>query len=120
MPERDDQAPAGAAGPDARAAAEDLCRRCGACCHEKVVLGEEIYLTDVPCRHLDPETNLCRIYRSRLDRNRRCLSVAEGIARRAFPADCPYVRHLADYRPPVRLPPGDPAAPILARLVGEE
>jgi uncharacterized protein len=80
---------------------EDLCRRCGVCCHEKFEIGEMVIITDVPCQHLDPATNLCRIYRDRHTRTTRCLSVEEGIERRAFPADCPYVRDLPDYKPPV-------------------
>jgi hypothetical protein len=104
-----DAAPDRAGGPafsdsgEARDAHEALCRRCGVCCLEKVAVKDLVLITDTPCRHLDPETRTCRVYEKRTRVNGRCLSVAEAIAVRALPADCPYVRDRADYEPPVRL-----------------
>lgn len=79
---------------------EDLCRRCGRCCYAKVILDDEVYYTDIPCRHLDPGTHLCMIYEKRFEIEPDCLTVKEGIKRRVFPADCPYVADLAGYRAP--------------------
>lgn len=79
---------------------EDLCRRCGHCCHAKVIADDEVYYTDLPCPYLDLDTRLCTIYEKRHELNADCLTVAEGIALRVFPADCPYVKDLVDYRPP--------------------
>ena len=79
---------------------EDLCRKCGLCCHAKVIVGDEVFIMDEHCRFLDPATNLCTVYQRRHELNRQCLTVKQGIKRRAFPADCPYVVGLPAYRPP--------------------
>ncbi len=81
-------------------ALENLCRRCGRCCHVKFVIGDEVFITAEPCPYLDVETNLCTVYERRHEANPNCLTVEEGIARRVFPADCPYVADLPGYRPP--------------------
>jgi hypothetical protein len=79
---------------------EALCRRCGRCCYARVVIGDEVYSTDVPCPYLDVATRLCTVYERRFEVNEECVGVAEGIKARTFPADCPYVAGLRDYRPP--------------------
>lgn len=79
---------------------EHLCRRCGLCCHEKVRIGDQVVITDIPCRHLDPETNLCRIYEDRARLEPRCLSAEVSAKGGGLPGDCPYVAELADYRAP--------------------
>ncbi|MFH0911949.1 MAG: hypothetical protein V1918_10655 [Planctomycetota bacterium] len=66
-------------------------------------IGDEVIQTRIPCVYLDTRTKLCTIYGERRVKNPRCLTVEGGILARAFPADCPYVRGLAGYRPP--LPP---------------
>ena len=76
------------------------CERCGRCCHVKIIVrGEVVYLPDF-CQYYDPQTKLCTIYEHRHETNPRCLTVEEGIELGVFPADCPYVRDLPDYRPP--------------------
>lgn len=84
---------------------ENLCRRCGACCFEKVYLEDEdaVVTTDIPCAHFNLATRLCRVYARRHEINPRCADRARGIASRIFPADCPYVRDLRGYKPPLRL-----------------
>jgi len=79
---------------------EDLCRKCGLCCHAKVIVGDDVFVLSEHCPYLDPATNLCTIYEHRHELNPQCLTVEQGIRFRAFPADCPYVAGLADYRPP--------------------
>ncbi len=79
---------------------EQLCRRCGLCCHEKLVSANEVkYLLHVPCRYLDQETNLCRSYSTRFRKHQRCRKV--NIWRAMFaaylPEDCGYV-HWAERR----------------------
>jgi len=78
---------------------EALCRRCGRCCYEKIIVDCHVFTTRKPCRFLDVRTNLCRVYERRFEANPRCLNVAEGITHGVFPADCPYVRDLSDYLP---------------------
>jgi len=100
---------------DPPAVREDLCRRCGKCCYEKLRIGDEVVVTSVPCPYLDTRTNLCTVYAYRHRVNARCLSVEEGIRAHAFPADCPYVRDLPGYRPPLPVE----AVPGAAELVRE-
>lgn len=78
---------------------EALCRRCGRCCYEKLIIDNHVFTTRKPCSYLDVETNLCTIYERRFEVNPRCLSVPQGIELGVFPADCPYVRGLQDYFP---------------------
>ncbi|MDR2390130.1 MAG: hypothetical protein LBE84_00395 [Planctomycetota bacterium] len=85
------------------AGGEVLCRRCGVCCHEKIRIGDLVVITEIPCRFLDPGTNLCRVYPRRLGRQPRCSTAAESIRAGSLPGDCPYVRGLADYRAPYLL-----------------
>jgi hypothetical protein len=77
------------------------CERCGRCCCAKLVTADgEIVFLPVFCEHYDPETRLCTVYERRFEVNPQCLTVEEGIAAGVFPADCPFVRDLPDYRPP--------------------
>jgi len=78
---------------------EALCRRCGRCCYEKIVVGGHVFTTRTPCPYLDTASNLCRVYARRHEVNPRCLTVEQGIAWGVFPADCPYVKDLEDYLP---------------------
>jgi len=74
---------------------ESHCNRCGLCCHEKTLIGNEvIYDLDSWCEHYDPETKLCRIYAKRLTEHSRCKAVT---LRRAMfssylPPTCGYVQ----------------------------
>ncbi len=77
------------------------CLRCGRCCYAKVIVDGRVIYTDVPCQYLDMETKLCRIYERRFELNPKCLTVEEGIKMQIFPGDCPYVRGIPNYRPPV-------------------
>jgi hypothetical protein len=80
---------------------ENLCRRCGRCCFEKIQFEDEIFYTDVPCKFLDSETHLCTVYADRTRQKPGCVAITPEIARMGLlPADCPYVAHLEDYRAP--------------------
>jgi uncharacterized cysteine cluster protein YcgN (CxxCxxCC family) len=78
---------------------ESLCRRCARCCYEKYIIDDHVFTTRRPCPHLDARTRLCTIYGKRFELNPRCLDVKGGIELGVFPAYCPYVRGLRDYRP---------------------
>jgi uncharacterized cysteine cluster protein YcgN (CxxCxxCC family) len=82
-------------------------------------VGDLIIYTDIPCPYLDPETKLCRVYARRHEVNPGCLSVEEGIARGVFPADCPYVAGLPDYRPPIEHPSPELLAELAAAVEAE-
>jgi len=80
---------------------EALCRRCGRCCYEKLIVDGHVFTLAKPCIHFDEETRLCKVYPERHALNERCLTVEEGIEFGVFPADCPYVKDLRDYIPAV-------------------
>ena len=85
----------------ARRAHEAKCLKCGRCCHAKLVVGDRVVYTDVPCAYLDVETKLCTVYERRHEVNPDCLDVEAGTKRGVFPTDCPYVRDVPGYKPPV-------------------
>jgi len=70
---------------------ELLCQRCGRCCYEKLSIEDVVVITDIPCRHYDEQAHRCRVYHQRHSEEVRCITVEEGIAVGAFPADCPYL-----------------------------
>ena len=84
-----------------------LCKRCGRCCYEKLVVDDLVLFTSKFCEYLDEETKLCAIYEERHITNPKCLSVDVGIKFSVFPADCPYVADLPGYKPPIEGDIGD-------------
>ena len=81
---------------------EDLCRKCGRCCHMRMVMhGEVFVLPWSRCQHFDDRSNLCSIYKDRFEKRPECLTVEQGIQQRAYPQDCPYVKNLPMYRGPI-------------------
>ncbi len=78
----------------------DRCERCGRCCCLKMILDGEVVYLPFHCEYYDPATRLCTVYDRRFEANPHCLTVEQGIELGVFPADCPYVRNLADYDPP--------------------
>ncbi|MBN1420850.1 MAG: hypothetical protein JXP34_18915 [Planctomycetes bacterium] len=88
--------PSDSAGPR-----EDLCRRCGLCCREKVDIDGVVFYTKLVCDKWDPETGLCRIYERRREYRQDCADLRRAIEGRFLPAGCPYVRDLDGYDPPV-------------------
>ncbi|MDR1613150.1 MAG: hypothetical protein LBT97_10285 [Planctomycetota bacterium] len=79
---------------------ENLCRRCGVCCHEKVRFGDQVVITDIPCPFLDEETNLCAVYPDRFEKQPRCSSADQSAGVNGLPGDCPYVADRKNYRAP--------------------
>lgn len=83
---------------------ETACLKCGRCCRKRISAGGEIFvLPQVRCEHLDLDTKLCRIYDKRFELRKECLTVEQGIHSRAYPKDCPYVKGLVGYRPPIEV-----------------
>lgn len=76
---------------------ENICRKCGKCCYEKVDLGAGIvrYL-DEPCAHLDTATNMCKVYHNRHEVEPDCISLTPELVRELYwlPEDCAYVAHM--------------------------
>jgi hypothetical protein len=99
---------------------EGICRRCGRCCYQKLLLGDIVVYTNVPCPHLDLETKLCTVYERRHEVNPDCLGVEDGLRRGVFRADCPYAEGVPGYRPPIEDPSPSLLAEILEELEPEE
>ena len=115
-----DTAPRDDAAREASQAHEAKCLRCGRCCYAKLLVEDRIIYVDVPCRHLDVETNLCRVYERRHELNPDCLDVEAGTKRGVFPADCPYVRDVPGYRAPIIDPDPGELAELLQTVEAEE
>lgn len=80
-----------------RAEWESICRKCGKCCYEKIDLGAgEIVYTSEPCEHLDPDSNLCKVYARRHEVVPECMSLTEALVRTLhwLPEDCAYVEYI--------------------------
>lgn len=93
---------------------DDICRKCGECCREKVRLdsGEVIYL-DMWCAGIDPKTRLCRIYEHREAILRdalgqTCLNIKQAIETNDVPDHCAY-RRLFQSPPSRKVTHFDPA-----------
>ncbi len=76
---------------------EDLCKRCGKCCYEKVDLGGGVvrYL-DEPCKFLDIESKTCTVYDNRKEMEPECITLTEEMVSHLFwlPEDCAYVEYV--------------------------
>ncbi len=75
---------------------DDLCSRCGQCCYDRRVTreGEVIINYFSPCEYLDPETNLCTVYRERFNRCSHCgkVDLMTALFNPTLPSDCAYVQ----------------------------
>jgi len=74
---------------------EHKCNRCGLCCHEKVIIGDEVLLDlNTHCEHYDPKTHSCKIYIERLTLHRRCRKITpfHAMFARYLPDECAYVQ----------------------------
>jgi uncharacterized protein len=80
---------------------DEICRRCGRCCYEKLDLEGEIFYTDEPCEFLDLKTRMCTVYPERHKARPGCAPLTpEHLSMGILPADCPYVEDLPNYRSP--------------------
>jgi len=74
---------------------EDICSRCGLCCHEKVILDDSVVISLAePCKFYDGEKRECSVYKDRLKECKRCVKVTPLRAMMApyMPDECNYVR----------------------------
>ena len=80
---------------------EALCNGCGKCCYDKVWEGKGLLLLASACAYLDLETNQCRVYAERFEKEPMCMPIgAEIIEMGGLPEDCPYVENFPGYRGP--------------------
>lgn len=77
---------------------EGICNRCGKCCYEKHFLhnGTLVIDYDKPCRFLDEEKKLCRVYVNRFNACRECCKVGlfTALFSPVLPPDCAYVQKI--------------------------
>jgi len=74
---------------------EALCNRCGDCCYESEWNGARWVSTGVPCRHLDVETNHCKVYTCRFETEPQCNPVTpSSVLQGMLPESCSYVDEL--------------------------
>ena len=72
---------------------ENLCKRCGLCCFEKIENERgTIYFTRTPCRYLDVVTRECKVYERRFLINPECVKLTPALVRkiRWLHDDCGY------------------------------
>ncbi len=80
---------------------EALCTGCGKCCYDKVWEGDRLLLLTSACPYLEVETNCCRVYPERFEKEPLCLPIGpEIIEMGGLPEDCPYVENFPGYRGP--------------------
>ncbi len=73
---------------------EDICTRCGLCCHEKVIHPDALVIdTSQPCAFYDEETHSCTVYSERFAKCPRCEKVTPLMAAfgRSLPESCGYI-----------------------------
>jgi len=78
---------------------EKLCHRCGLCCFEKGIDGKgRIIETQVPCRHLDIHSRLCRVYKDRQQVEIDCIKLTpEKISKlKWLPDSCAYRQNVKE------------------------
>lgn len=74
---------------------EKLCNRCGLCCYSKTVEDDRVvYHMDHPCRDLDAEQSLCRVYDTRFSDNPECkkMTLFKAMFAPYLPPTCGYVQ----------------------------
>jgi uncharacterized cysteine cluster protein YcgN (CxxCxxCC family) len=82
---------------------EALCKACGECCLEKIEDERgTIFYTMKPCRYLDVETRLCKVYDKRFAINPDCVKLTPELVStlRWLPGDCGYVSARQEAPPP--------------------
>ena len=89
---------------------EALCRRCGVTCHMPVEIGEAKYvIEELHCRFLgrsaDDGRYACTVYENRFEKAPWCHTAEEALATGNLASDCPYARHVPDYKGRVWAPP---------------
>lgn len=78
---------------------EALCTHCGKCCTEKIDLDGTIYISKKYCRFFDTKEMRCSVYERRFEAEPGCSDVPKGVKMGIFPADCPYIEGVKNYKP---------------------
>ncbi len=73
---------------------ESHCKKCGLCCHEKVIVDNTLVIDlDTYCEHYDVKTKTCKIYATRFIDSVRCkkVTLAKAMFAPYLPLTCGYV-----------------------------
>lgn len=72
---------------------EDICLRCGLCCHEKVIKDDLLIFLEDVCEYHDSRTGLCKVYPERFAKCSRCQKVTplKAMFSPYLPPTCGYV-----------------------------
>lgn len=74
---------------------EDICLKCGLCCHSKWKTGPRTYVLDLsqPCPHLEKPENTCGIYLARFKAKCGCrkMTLLRAMTAPWLPPSCAYV-----------------------------
>jgi uncharacterized protein len=76
---------------------EELCSRCCTCCFEKIEDDSgNIFFTGTPCRYLDIDTRMCKIYERRFEINPECVKLSPALVEQLpwLHEQCSYIRVL--------------------------
>lgn len=79
---------------------EDICDRCGLCCHRKALNGDFLLLDiENSCEYYDEKTHLCKVYKDRFKIVKDCKKVSPLFVAfsSALPSSCAYVRLFKKY-----------------------
>ena len=72
---------------------EDICSRCGLCCHEKVIFPEALVIDlSMHCEFYDESTHSCTVYSNRFSECSRCEKVTplKAMFSPSLPESCAY------------------------------
>jgi uncharacterized cysteine cluster protein YcgN (CxxCxxCC family) len=75
-----------------KAEKENLCKRCGLCCREKLKIGKQVYIflgSLCPYLYYSGEIAVCKVYEERCELVE-CLNIEQAIERQVLPASCGY------------------------------
>lgn len=68
---------------------ENMCKRCGICCHEKMVINGRVHIfLNSPCEYLKEKE--CMVYEERFEKDIVCLKLEEAIIAQILPENCGY------------------------------
>lgn len=72
---------------------EDICKRCGLCCHERTVYPDALVIFRcAPCIHFEESTSLCTVYGERFKVCKDCskMTLFKAMFDDSIPQSCAY------------------------------
>ena len=89
-----------------RFADEDICLRCGKCCHSAVKVKDQMVMLPLQCKYLAKDREggtFCTVYNIR-DLTGWCQRInVESVRKELFPPECPYMEGVSGYKGKIEL-----------------